>query len=237
MGVAFASVGPDSSVPDWPPQPDRVFSALVATWAAHGSREAERPALEWLEALPAPLIHASDAEPRSSPTVFVPPNDPRSDKVKHALGVLPQLRKRQPRRFPATRPHEPIVRFEWHEDPRSPEMFAALQSLAQDTAYIGHSLSLTRCRFTSQVAQLESQGRSPQRRVYRGRLRELMQAYPSSRPRPGARIRPAPDSRTVEQECLRPALAASRACRWNEAGYPRDCCCCKSNSGDSAKWL
>lgn len=30
-GVSFAAVGPESPVPDWPPQPDRIFSALVAT--------------------------------------------------------------------------------------------------------------------------------------------------------------------------------------------------------------
>ena len=34
-GVCFAAIGPDSEVPDWPPQPDRIFSAFVATWAAH----------------------------------------------------------------------------------------------------------------------------------------------------------------------------------------------------------
>jgi CRISPR-associated protein Csb2 len=53
-GVAFAAVGPDSDAPDWPPQPDRVFSALVASWAARGRREDERRALEWLERQDAP---------------------------------------------------------------------------------------------------------------------------------------------------------------------------------------
>ena len=35
-GVSFAAIAPDSPVPDWPPQPDRICSALVATWAARG---------------------------------------------------------------------------------------------------------------------------------------------------------------------------------------------------------
>jgi CRISPR-associated protein Csb2 len=74
-GVSFAAIGPDSETPDWPPQPDRIFSALVATWAARGQRDQERRALNWLEELPAPRLFASDAEPRTAPTVFVPPND------------------------------------------------------------------------------------------------------------------------------------------------------------------
>ena len=36
LGVAFAAQSAASSAPDWPPQPDRVFSALVATWGARG---------------------------------------------------------------------------------------------------------------------------------------------------------------------------------------------------------
>ncbi|HEY2540043.1 MAG TPA: type I-U CRISPR-associated protein Csb2, partial [Stellaceae bacterium] len=34
LGVAFAARSQASDVPDWPPQPDRAYSALVATWAA-----------------------------------------------------------------------------------------------------------------------------------------------------------------------------------------------------------
>ena len=105
-GVAFAAIGPDSERPDWPPQPDRIFSALVATWAARGENDAERQALEWLEKLPAPRILASPSEPRTGAIVYVPPNDPRSDRQKTAKGVLPSLRSRQARRFPAARPHD-----------------------------------------------------------------------------------------------------------------------------------
>ena len=41
-GVCRAAHSPASTEPDWPPQPDRVFSALVATWAARGERTSER---------------------------------------------------------------------------------------------------------------------------------------------------------------------------------------------------
>lgn len=113
FGVSFAAIGPDSEVPDWPPQPDRIFSALVASWAARGEREEERSALEWLEMLSVPRLFASDAVARTSVVAFVPPNDPRSDKQKNAKGVLPALRSRQPRRFPAARPEDPVIRLCW----------------------------------------------------------------------------------------------------------------------------
>src|SRR5690348_16879312 len=103
VGVAFAAVGPESPVPDWPPQPDRVFSALVATWAAHGCDNAEGDALRWLESLATPGLCEKGAEPRTAGLAYVPPNDPRSDLRKTAKGVLPSLRSRQPRRFPAAR--------------------------------------------------------------------------------------------------------------------------------------
>ena len=51
LGVAFAARGPADDAPDFPPQIDRVFSALVASWAARGERADERAALEWLETL------------------------------------------------------------------------------------------------------------------------------------------------------------------------------------------
>jgi CRISPR-associated protein Csb2 len=189
-GVSFAAVGPDSEMPDWPPQPDRIFSALVATWAARGESPEERQALEWLESRPAPRLLASDMEPRTGATVFVPPNDPRSDKQKHAGGVLPALRKRQPRRFPAARPHDPVVRLFWTETLPEPETLGALRKLAHDTAYVGHSASLTRCRFlTDHDVHDQCEAKPAERRVYPGRIAELRRTFNAGRrPLPGARV-------------------------------------------------
>ncbi len=65
-------------LPEWPPHPARLFSALVATWAdADTPDPKEREALEWLEAQPPPAICASEATPRSVLTHFVPVNDAR----------------------------------------------------------------------------------------------------------------------------------------------------------------
>jgi len=64
---------------EWPPEPARVFSALVATWADNDEpSSAEREALQWLETQQAPVIHASVVDPdhvRSAVTWFVPVND------------------------------------------------------------------------------------------------------------------------------------------------------------------
>lgn len=205
-GVSFAAVGPDSEAPDWPPQPDRIFSALVASWAARGEREEERRALEWLEMLSVPCLLASDAEARTSVVAFVPPNDPRSDKQKNAKGVLPALRSRQPRRFPAARPRDPVIRLCWPDAEPDEAMLSALQALAHDTAYIGHSASLTRCRFLLDRGALEwVTAKRPQRGVYQGRLEELRQAYArfeesadkKDRPQKGARVPPEPQAKVA----------------------------------------
>lgn len=193
--VCFASIGQDSDSPDWPPQPDRIFSALVATWGAHGELDTERVALEWLEALPPPSCIATEPSPRMAPIVFVPPNDARIDRAKHAPGVLPALRSRQPRRFPAAYLSDPVVRYFWDHEPDE-ETLALLDILARDTAYVGHSTSLTRCRFMRSEPAPSETLQLPIRCIYKGRLEELRAAYKrfqksankKDRPSPGALV-------------------------------------------------
>ncbi len=188
MGVAFAAVGPDSDQPDWPPQPDRVFSALTAAWGSRGHRPEERAALEWLERQEPPMIAASAFTVRPAPTVYVPPNDPQSSKKNADSRVMPLLRPRYPRRFPAALPFDPVARLAWSAEPDD-AVFAALGRLAGDVGYVGHSASLTRCRFFR--AAVPEAARPASRRVYRGRLAELEAGYkarPLRRPSPGASI-------------------------------------------------
>lgn len=191
-GVCFSAVGQGSPEPDWPPQPDRVFSALVATWAARGQDKQEAESLEWLEKLDPPRILASGAEPRTSTAVFVPPNDPRSDKQKHARGVLPAFRSRQARRFPASRPLDPVVRLLWPDAEPEGHAFVALTRLAHDTAYVGHSTSLTRCEFRQDAFVSDGDSaKAPRRRVYAGRLVELRHDFERGRrPNVGALVAP-----------------------------------------------
>jgi len=81
-GRYVATAYNDRTRVEWPPEPARLFSALVATWGDGEPRgpegEAELAALEWLEQQPPPEILASPSEhagARDVAPVFVPVND------------------------------------------------------------------------------------------------------------------------------------------------------------------
>ena len=220
-GVCRAAREPGDDAPDWPPQPDRVFSALVSAWSVRGERPEERVALEWLERQPSPVIHAGEYTSRTTPDVFVPPNDfqtpknPRKQKWyrdflshgirppkkgghedawKKVLSTFPESRQRKERRFPIAVPDDPIMALIWSTEPESP-VLDALNAIAHDVGYIGHSASLARCRFLSGNGAAFDQIAAPaRRRVYPGRLRELEEAHRANpvRPtiRPGAPVFP-----------------------------------------------
>ena len=180
-GVCFAAKSPASDEPDWPPQPDRVFSALVAAWGARGERSDERIALEWLEQQTPPTLEASGFETRHIGISYVPPNDPTGKPE-----VLPDRRRRQARMFPAAIPYRPLLRMRWDSEP-NPVYAGALRALARDTAYLGHSASVVRCQFIvdspAPVSGLEPT--HARRRVYPGRLAELETHYKTDRRPPG----------------------------------------------------
>ena len=184
----------DHPQPDWPPQADRVFSALVSAWAARGEQAGEREALEWLEKQTPPMIYASDCFYRSTPKVYVPPNDSKTPKTvkppsdlktaKKYLEVMPELRRRQERHFPVIRPDDSVVKFLWQNNPGT-GVLRMLDALARDIGYIGHSTSLTRCRFMiDEATSLRHTGRSSHHRVYKGRLKELEDAHNANSVRP-----------------------------------------------------
>jgi CRISPR-associated protein Csb2 len=180
---------------DWPPQPDRLFSAFVATWAARGERPEERAALEWLENQPAPLIEASAAQPRDAAKVFVPPNDDAPG----SITILPDRRRRQERRFAACVPQDPVVRWLWPELP-DPAILDALTALAHDTSYLGHSASLVRCTLRRDPPEAGAQ--AARRAPYPGRLAELERAFRAGQ-------RPAPGASLPRRPPLAPTLPAS----------------------------
>ena len=184
-GVCRASFGRGDSWPDWPPQPDRIFSALTSAWGDRGQNSREREALEWLEAQSAPEIFAGNFTARTSPVVFVPPNDQMSSTaIGTYLKILPEHRPRQPRRFPVATLDDAMVELVWPEEP-SLSIVSALNSLASCVGYIGHSASLARCRFFhGNVSKSERRPTRPIRRVYSGRLSELEEAYQANPIRP-----------------------------------------------------
>ncbi|WP_298331067.1 type I-U CRISPR-associated protein Csb2 [Asticcacaulis sp.] len=192
-GIAFSARGPASDQPDWPPQPDRIFSALVAACAARGERAEEAAALQWLEAQPVPRLLASDHAVRHAPISFVPPNDAQTGKSGDRK-VMPAFRARQPRRFPAARPHDPILHLYWPGASPDTATLRALQGVARDTAYIGHSASLTRCHFRyAPAVDVPENAGWPRRRVYPGRFTELRQCFDNKqRPLRGFEVSPPP---------------------------------------------
>lgn len=65
----------DRNRPEWPPQPARVFSALVAAHHEGDRSPAGATALRWLERQPPPALSFSPAHPRELATHYVPVND------------------------------------------------------------------------------------------------------------------------------------------------------------------
>jgi CRISPR-associated protein Csb2 len=185
---------PDGSGAEWPPHPERVFSALVQAWGDGGREDEGRRALEWLEALMPPRIEASpEHRERTAPTVYVPPNASRGNEVM----MLPEHRRRQARTFRAAVPQEPAapdgdeptvhVRMTWDDTPDGPTM-NALAGLAHRVANVGHSTSLVRLAFHAGERQADEartfvaseDGKLPLRSTYGGRLADLERWHSTS---------------------------------------------------------
>lgn len=209
-GVYRAAL-PDNSAAEWPPHPERAFSALVQAWGDGGCDAKERAALEWLESLPAPRIEADpmrDYNQRSAPTIFVPPNDSPRDKDKIAL--LPDRRHRQARNFQVAIPVHSTVRLIWHEAPGQSEHRTALEALAHRVASLGHSASLARFAFIdatedgSPCWHPDTDGNVALRVAHPGRLRRLEDwLSKDERPQSGMSIRylepePPPPAQTTK---------------------------------------
>jgi CRISPR-associated protein Csb2 len=171
MGTAWLARGPASPLPDWPPEPDRIFSALVASWGAGGELAEERAALEWLEACAPPLAsHPAAVVAREAPTVFVPPNDATSADIT----ILPSRRRRQPRHFPAVSldiDDAQHLSLFWTADAPTTHL-DALNELAFRTSHVGHSSSVVRCQFVA-VDEVPDGAKVTRRAPYPGRLAEL----------------------------------------------------------------
>jgi CRISPR-associated protein Csb2 len=186
-GVYRAAL-PDGSAAEWPPHPERVFSALAQAWGDGGCDPDQRCALAWLEQQTPPLIDADPLDQvsvRDSPVVYVPPND----KAGVWINRFPE-RRRQGRNFQAAIPTRAVVRFFWPAVPQEADR-AALQQVVQRIVSIGHSSSLVRARFCDDLLpdpdrlwHPHSTGSVAIRVPHVGRL-DRLQAWLQSGQRPG----------------------------------------------------
>lgn len=147
-GKSVAAQIDDPERPEWPPHPARLFSALVASFyeataaVPADATAAMREALNWIAALPAPEVWASDASVRSSGTVYVP--------TQH-IDARSGAHNKQPRSFATCVPIVPVVRFVWPNAAPTDRQRAMIEQLADGTTRLGHSSSLVVVRAPSEL--------------------------------------------------------------------------------------
>lgn len=145
-GRYYAAEAHAPSMPEWPPHPSRIFSALVASaYRGNGKIQPEYlTALQWLEKLPPPSIFAPNVSLLESPVFYVPPGDLIQRKGKKGQEVYEHgvHRWRQPRHFPcAIILDEPTVYCGWELDPDL-DQFHALEEIAANVTHVGTSHSM-----------------------------------------------------------------------------------------------
>lgn len=155
MGRAIATQWDDRSEAEWPPHPQRLFSALVATHADLGAGPKTEAALRWLESLPAPEIRAEEHPAhRMVVSHWVPVNDEaiRVEKGRIDYRHVIERRNRQERLFPAVVPSDPTVVFQWREAGDVELHREALRSIVENLSYLGHSASPVRACLRAHLA-------------------------------------------------------------------------------------
>lgn len=156
MGRAMTSQWEDRKQPEWPPHPQRLFSAMVAANGELDLGASGEAALKWLERLPPPQIRA-DLNPavRSSVGCFVPVNDEavRVHKGGADFRHVANRRNRQERFFPAVTPADPVVTFQWPAAPQFKAHRRALGHIVENLTYLGHSASPVRACLRSEAVE------------------------------------------------------------------------------------
>jgi len=143
-GRCVAASVHDRDDPEWPPHPGRIFMALAAACFEMGEDADEVAALEWLESLPAPEIHASEHHARSPVKFYVPVND-KITPTKAILQSTPGLaRSKQERSYPTAIPLDPTIKLVWTEADGAEQHIDALTQVCASVIRVGHSSSLVR---------------------------------------------------------------------------------------------
>ena len=150
---------------EWPPAPDRVFQALVATAAETGK---DLRILGHLES--APDIQATDATITRAPRRYVPDNFRRSDRYHQGAA----------RYLPTVLPESPVVTYVWRNVPA--EAVASLRAIVEQLSCVGRAASLVRGTLVEAEAVEVTwipgaHGEVALRVPHPGRLDELCAAY------------------------------------------------------------
>ena len=156
-GVCMATRHNDAerAKPEWPPHPDRLYSALVAAAdpdqsGASGCSGSTTQALKWLLEQGAPQLHATQAYRRTTPAVPMPSNPHEAEVWARAeknnpgsSNLLPVHRKKTLLPIPAVVPDEPVVYFIWPS--ADPDGYREiLRSICDSVTCLGRSRSLVR---------------------------------------------------------------------------------------------
>ncbi|MBE7158383.1 MAG: type I-U CRISPR-associated protein Cas5/Cas6, partial [Rhodospirillales bacterium] len=139
----------DRSEPEWPIHPSRLFSAMVA--ALHTIPEMDpafadaEAAVEWMETLGPPEVHAAAADGSVRSLAYVPFNDVSVVKGKSLLleACLPDSpRRKKGREFPGVSVPVPVIRYAWQVDPAELALRrTGLQIVLSRISYLGRSVN------------------------------------------------------------------------------------------------
>ncbi len=178
LGRSFSASSRRRDETEWPPHPNRLFSALVAACMECDLGEEARNALLWLESLNPPSINASNctsvriSTARNSLTYFVPVNDLLSDS---------ENRNRQPRWFPSMSPENSRAWYIWKYTGEDDSMKDKLQRIAENVTYLGSSMSPVRVMVRDNppppIIEPSQDGNIHLRVPGSGRLRHLEEIY------------------------------------------------------------
>ena len=138
---------------EWPPSPLRLYQAMIAGYAVHRRGDpAFEAAMRHLETLPAPAIHAPEAEKRAPVTSVVPNNDGDRASERWAKGDRLGARKSQKKsvtfRVRHPRSFNGAVTYQWDADTEMERHFGALKEIVESVSAVGHGID-------SAVARLE----------------------------------------------------------------------------------
>jgi CRISPR-associated protein Csb2 len=155
---------PSRSTPEWPPHPDRLYSALVAAADPEDCDNERAAALRWLAKQGAPRLAAPEARRREAPEVHMPTN-PHPTEIPASLEPGPRTKDREKRRkeladavrnllpvhrkkaalpIPAVIPDDPTVYFIWPTAEPAASVLSTLKTICERVTYLGRSRSLVR---------------------------------------------------------------------------------------------